>query len=225
VAARPLAVNGPVDDLAAELGLTRSDVLVATRWLILVEGSHDQVILEAFFEQELARARAWVVPMRGASQAEFTVRVRDLVTFSEARKRLVLDNIPTSATDLWELAKAHDAEGDRLAARRAMERLGRHLERECKDLAAAGVGALGARRLGRIDVVGLRARDITHYLPVHEFKPEATSWEQLWSQWRSGESHRDFKSWAGITTGRVRDVAYKYRDHVDPDLLRVIDGL
>ena len=227
VAARPFVVNGPLDELAIELGLTRSDLLLATRWLILVEGSHDQVVLETLFEHELARARAWVVPMHGGSQAEFHVRVRDLVTFSEARIRLVLDNIPAAATDLWEEARRHDADGDHLAARRAMGRLERLPQRECGFLAAAGIAALGAGRLGRIELVGLLARDITHYLPVHEFNPEATTWEELWKQWpaQSGASGRDFKSWAGITTPRVRDVAYKYRDHVDADLSRVIEGL
>ena len=48
--------------------------------------------------------------------------------------------------------------------------------------------ASAAERLDRVEVFGFRKRDIVHYLDVTLIKPGATSWDQLWNDFRAGSS-------------------------------------
>lgn len=57
-------------DLAGEAaGLTRSDLLQLTRGFLIVEGLHDQLVVDHFFGDELEAARVRVLAFRGASEA------------------------------------------------------------------------------------------------------------------------------------------------------------
>jgi predicted ATPase len=227
VAARPLTVDGPIDHVARELGITRSDLLLAVRWLVLVEGTHDQVILETLYGEQFKQARAMVVPMHGADHVEFSLRVRDLVVYSDARVRLVLENIPAEAQALWDEARALDADGLAADARRTLEQLGRRAEHECALLGAAGVAALAEHRLQRTELVGLPVRDITHYLPVTDFRPNAESWQQLWDTAPpdARASGKAFKKWAGITTKNVKASVESHKDDNFPELACVLEGM
>ena len=192
-----------------------------------MEGTHDQIVLETLYGAELRRARAVAIPMHGIPEAQFALRVRDLVVYSEARIRLMVDNISPAAAGLWAQAAEADARGDDKEARRRLEGLGKQGATECKDLAAAGIAALSEGRLGRIELIALSKRDIVNYLPVADFRTGAESWEQLWDDAppEARTSGRAFKNWAGVTTATVQASIDRNRDREFPEIGRVVEGL
>lgn len=199
------------------LGLDPSDLLQSYRVFLLVEGEHDQVMLETLFENELEEARIKVLPFRGVLDAVTIADAAVLFEFTAADLVVVVDHIrvPELPQD-WRRAQS--------AAKTSRESAVRHLKR-LKDAGHPDRGTAEARVLydlaerslerGRADRVHLDAlgqADIVDYLPVEHFVPGA-SWKELKKEWRKSDGDLSFKEWmahvkgAPITTETVRHSA------------------
>lgn len=82
---------GQLDGDLAGLGLTRIDWLQAVAGVILVEGKHDRLVLDAFFGPELAASRLQVLPLHGSDNAWALVESEFLGTIG-VPQWLLLDN-------------------------------------------------------------------------------------------------------------------------------------
>lgn len=221
-----------VDALAFELGIARADVLQATRAFIFVEGEHDLAVLRAVFGDTFRKRHAVVSAMRGAANVEAHLTAEHILTFSEAKIRVVLDKIGGLTAKEWAAACTAFEAGKATEARRLLDGLpkpGRG--REAEWLAEAGRVALERGWLDRIELVGLDKPDIIQYLPVEALVPGGGSWNDLVGEWRRSGAHtqEDFKAWikrskgASFNAKKLAEIAERLTDLAD--LPRVIEDL
>lgn len=230
VALSAIDTTAGVEGLVAQLGIARSDALLMTQTFVFVEGEHDLAMLMGRYADVLRDRRAVVQPMRGAKNVESYVLAEQILAYSDARIRVVLDRVGSPVTRQWSDARRAWDRGNAPLARRLIDKLGTRSDRESQWLCQAGLAAVNRGTLSRIDVVGLDRPDIINYLPVAEFVPDASSWKDLFDEWRAvGKPGPDFKLWlknskgAQINSARIRHLAARITDIGDLD--RVVDGL
>lgn len=190
-----------------ELGLTPSDLLRWPRVILLVEGLHDQVLLDHYLSSRLRAARIDVLVLRGGTRLPLTVDSQVLFEHTEAHVVGLVDN--ENAENLrttWERAQAASVQGD---TARAIEIVldGVPRERPESDFVRDWLTKALERGVdGRITPHALERADVIEYLPVSSLVPGATSWEELTSQHRHERetvrgTAKEFKSWLRITRG------------------------
>lgn len=188
----------------AELGLLPSDLLRWPRVILLVEGLHDEVLLDAFLGARLRDARVHVIPLRGGSKLPATVESRVLFEFTRAHLIGLVDNQRAAVlADTWASALEAAAQGDVEAATRiVLDGIGRS-ESEAVFITNWLTAALEKGLEGRISPYALELPDIIEYLPVDRLIPGANSWSAL-RDMHSAErlkaparTARDFKAWLG----------------------------
>lgn len=198
------------------LGLNPSDLLRLTRVFLLVEGLHDEVLLEHFLGEELRRARVKILPIRGGKKLAGTVDSRVLFDFTSAHLVAVLDNVRVEhVTEVWERAQHAAVRGDISLAKQIVEDEIRDDTSESGYLRSWLRRALDYGHAGRMTPLGLGAPDIIEYLPVERVVPKAASWEALHEQHRialdaSPKTLRSFKDW----------LSDRWRVRFNPDDLR-----
>lgn len=190
-----------VEGLTAQLGISRPDVLLTTRCFMFVEGDHDEAILRTVFGDTLRDRHVQLGVMNGASNVTAYITAQHLLTYSDARIRVVLDALGSAVTERWSLASAAFTDGDAAAARRHLEKVHQIGNREAKWLYEAGIAALERNQLDRVEVVGLALPDIMNYLPVQEFVPTATDWPTLFKESGSMGREGKFKDWLRKSKG------------------------
>lgn len=185
----------------SQLGLNPSDLLRLTRVFLLVEGMHDEVLLEHFIGDRLRRARAEIIPMHGGRKLATTVDSRVLFDFTDAHLVAVLDNLRAEhVTDVWARAQEAAVQGDPAAAKRIIE------EELSDDSGESGYLRAWLRRAldygiaARATPEGLGAADIVEYLPVERIVSSAESWAQLHLHHQearrvSEKTTKNFKEW------------------------------
>ncbi|MCA1678957.1 MAG: hypothetical protein LC777_08450, partial [Actinobacteria bacterium] len=110
----------------AALGLSPSDLMQMIRVLVLVEGKHDETVLDALFGDVLTRCRAYLVPLRGGSHLRSALNAAMLFDFTDAAVAIVLDNDPAGEIGrIWDEALGHAAISNSAAAVRCLSRLER----------------------------------------------------------------------------------------------------
>jgi hypothetical protein len=81
---------------------TQSDLLRRQRVILLVEGLHDQIVLEGLLGDELRRSRVHMVPIRGGRQLPAALESQLLFDFTDALIVPVLDNLSAEhVNDVW----------------------------------------------------------------------------------------------------------------------------
>lgn len=84
----------PLGDVRSQLevlGLRPSDLLGALRTVVLVEGTHDELVVASLIGDRLRDSRARVFPTRGSRQAAGTLESRVLCEWTKAQIVLLLD--------------------------------------------------------------------------------------------------------------------------------------
>jgi len=176
---RELDTTIGVEALTAEAGITRADALLAVRAFLFVEGEHELSVLSAMFGEVLQRRHIVMFAMRGAANIGGYVAAQELLTYSDATIRVVVDQMGSRAEAKWAEARAAFAEGDRDAASRAIHKLENMQGDRFNWLFNAARSALELGVLDRIELVVLGELDIIKYLPVGELVPGAASWDDL----------------------------------------------
>ena len=95
-----------VEQHAAQLGLTRADLIQLTRGALLVEGLHDRIVVESFFERELADAGVRILVLRGADNA-IALPDAELLHKLEIPLFLMLDNTSALHAELLNEGRMH----------------------------------------------------------------------------------------------------------------------
>lgn len=228
-ASRVRKLTDPTRATMAELGLTPSDLLRRQRVFVLVEGTHDQIVLEELLGAELRNARAEVLPLRGAKQLPATVDSQFLFDFTDAHVVVMLD-----ATDAAHVDRVWRETQERAAAT-GTERAGGYLrdslpgnQPELRWMREFLSKSVEANIAGRLTPFGLEAMDVVEYLPVDVLVPGAHSWSELRSAHSSSGTRKDFKSWlvatrrANFAPDRIREAA-RAMDEVPTEFVRLLD--
>jgi hypothetical protein len=169
----------------AQLGLSPSDLLGLYRIFLLVEGEHDEIVIQTLCGDFLDVARVKIIPMRGGRNLPGTVESQLLFDLSDAHLVAVLDSVRAEEISaVWseteslclteDVESAIDFLSQAFNRKRVMEHewIANWLSRAIKK----GVHA-------RMNPYGLAARDIIEYLPVDILVPKAgKSWAELRSE-------------------------------------------
>lgn len=191
----------PDREALEELGLVPSDLLRRHRAFLLVEGRHDQVILEFLVGRELDRLRVEILPLRGARNLPRTIESRVLFDFTDAQVVALVDNISAGEiTYAWHQAqRVAKVKGEESAGEILRSILGSS-SNERQWLAQWLSRALETGREGRVTPFGLERSDVIEYLPVERLVPRSSSWDDLHQEHEMDLSRRkncpkDFKKW------------------------------
>lgn len=220
-----LGTTSLTSETATQLGLTPSDLLQLTRVFVLVEGTHDEIVLNELIGADIQRAGGRIIPINGAAHARSIADARILFDATDAAVVFVIDNVNgPEALKIWDNATGRYLEGKRKEARAALAGLSRlGSGGEVVWLQALGERAIDAHVLHRIRPIGLLERDILCYLPVTKFVPGQVTWKQLESDYdkarAAGVTRDNFKSWLKTTRG-----AKFTREHVQ-DAAKSMDDL
>lgn len=188
-------------DALSGLGLNPSDLLRLTRVFLLVEGLHDEVLLDHFLGDRLREARIEMIPTRGGKRLAGTTDSRVLFDFTDAHVVALLDNTnATKIANTWGRAVEAAATGNTDQAKAIVVAGIGYEDGESQYLTTWLTRALDRGLAARLTPQGLEAADIIEYLPVQRIVPKATSWIQLREQHAteraSGKNApKDFKEW------------------------------
>lgn len=153
----------PGDD---NLGLTNADLLALTRVFVVVEGEHDEIVLNNLFGIELGRAQARILVLRGGKRAWSAAHAEWLLAISDAPMLVILDALAEDVVSgHWSEARRRYDAGDRDGAMTVLDELKRINEGEGGFLSSLGREALTLGVLDRIHAAGLSKDDILRYLP------------------------------------------------------------
>lgn len=195
------------------LGLRPSDLLQMNRVYLLVEGLHDEVLLQHYFASRLAEARVRVVPIRGATQLASTFDSQVLYHYTSAHIVVLLDNLQReSVSEGWAKAKAAALRGETAAAVeellhsiRTRDERGKRIDEAqfIVDWLRQGIEQGAA---GRLTPEGMSRADIIEYLPIERVITGYSSWDELRAEHQTEraskkESPSDFKRWLELRKG------------------------
>lgn len=186
--------------MANEFGLNRGDLLALTRVIVLVEGKHDEVILQEFIGSEIRNAGGWIAKINGASNAKSIAEAQFLLDFTDAVILFVTDNVEEGqANIIWQ--KAVKAARDKRPndARKFLGDLRQLQGYEVKWLIELGNRAVDRGVIHRIQVFGLSQPDILCYLDPKYFGLQDFQWDQLIGEHRNAKRNSltdlDLKAW------------------------------
>jgi hypothetical protein len=166
------------------------------RVFLLVEGAHEEAILDALFRDDLRSMRAQVLPARGASKFAAVFDSQLLFRYTDATVLVVIDNQSAQTIQsLWSEARAAAQVGD---VARATEQIRSALPKagsaENIFLQQFLTRAIEEGEHERVEVFGFSKRDITDYLPIEVFAP-FDSWDAARMQHAASGSKDAFKRW------------------------------
>lgn len=191
----------------SELGMSPSDLLGQLRNIVLVEGRHDEIVLEGLIGERLQASRSELLVLRGGSKLKHLAESAFLFKFTDARVVVVLDNLDyRHVKKIWDgaLTIARLRTADEAIAHVINGLPGRvNGESRAENIFLREFlsAALKLGRGDRIFPVGLTEPDIQHYLPVEHFVPGRT-WSSLYAEYQSINkddatrgSYKNYKDW------------------------------
>jgi CheY-like chemotaxis protein len=214
----------------ADLGLDPADLLQLTRVFLIVEGRHEQIILDAVLGEELEGLGARVLAMRGAASVSDVLTAQFLFEFTTARVVVVLDNpAGTDLAPVWREAVSLATEGQLDDAKKILlDRLNRRIH-EQRFVQEFGIKVLESIHMGRIDLFTMSVPDVLDLLPIRILAPgaPAESWAELRSHPDAPTESGRFKKWLEQFEFAEDEVtlrrAAESLDAVPSDLTRLLD--
>lgn len=164
----------------ASLGLVPSDLLRLTRVFVIVEGEHDEVLLDHFLGTRLRASRIELIVQHGARKLPHSVNSDVLFDHTAAKVVGLVDNERAAHLEAaWEEAKVR---AKAVSVDQAVKLLIEQIGSTTGEAQIVGKWLSETLRKGTMDRVfpqALEAADIVEYLPVNRFVRNATSWAQL----------------------------------------------
>lgn len=207
----------PTDlDALADLGLLPSDLLRRTRAFLLVEGAHDEALIDELFGDRLRRARVQILPLRGATKLAGTIDSRVLFDFTSAVLVALLDNQDIEEVrEAWRIALTDRATKPIEEVTSALADNLTSQNDETRFMREWLTSALRKGVEGRVLPYGLIAKDVIEYVPPGTLIDTDLSWQQLRAAHQEAVrstkgTPRDFKKWMELT----------YRVAITPQQLR-----
>jgi ABC-type molybdenum transport system ATPase subunit/photorepair protein PhrA len=214
----------------AAIGLRRSDVLLMTRAWLVVEGDHDEAVIDAWVGDELRKNLVRLIRMRGTHNALSILDSQLVFEATDARVYVVTDRTRASVVESFNklLAFATDAASDRGDIFRRLHAVIPQERRDSEEgkLLELALAAVRAGEAHRLTFAGLAKADIIEYLPADAFVP-GESWESLVRQRKTTDRRLPFKRWlakikgADVRTKALR-AAVDQADHVPADVLALL---
>lgn len=225
-----------LDKSSEDFGIAKSSLLGLTQLFIVVEGEHDQIILNEILGSNdlLYGLRVQVLPMRGTVNV---LRILDsrLLKYSDARVLVVADNglnevigsrLALAKDMLGENSDVHQIKGHVLKSQTPDD------TQEEKQLTHLIIDALEQNMLDRLSIFALSKGDIIEYLETSHFGLSKT-WSTLraehkkWVSQVQRGSKRDFKSFLRSVYGakfdaKTIDGAIKSLDKIHSDLVSLV---
>lgn len=207
-----------IGEESERLGVRPSDILTMTRVAVIVEGVHDQIVLEKCLANDLRESGAKVFAMRGTDNATALPDMQFLFDALDAPILVVVDNVTQSRIQpIWARANAAVLANNRKSAEKALQELSRRAtSKEEQVLAELGLRAIQIGRFSRIVPFGLERPDILDYLSPSHFNLDASEWQPYKDEWfltRAGRNSVSFKEFlrkthdAKINTDSVAQAA------------------
>jgi len=168
------------------LGLDSSEILGMIRAFLVVEGVHDQVVINRLIGNELGEARVAVVPMGGTHALKTVVDAHLIFDYTSAAVIIALDRLRIESTQLnWDMVKQLVRKGEVSNAYASLEEFKRRCEStEEKFLYEFLHLAIRSGKTHRVEVFGFSKPDILEYLPYKEFVKDGGSWGALKKDWK-----------------------------------------
>lgn len=192
-----------------DLGLNTSDLLPLYQAIILVEGAHEEQILDHFIGSELANLRIWVLPYRGVAKLPATLDSRILADHTDAILITVTDNLTRERVKTtWDRALQIDGLEGHAAARSHIQRQlptrNRGGTSETEQYAEFMIAALRHGARDRLEPYATQDPDILFYLPISQFTDSGVTWAQLKRDHarhkaQNRNTPNDWKKWATST--------------------------
>lgn len=218
------------------LGLAPSDLLRWPRVFLLVEGVHDQTLLEVFIGERLRRARVEIIPIHGARNLAGSVDSQVLFDHTRAHVVALLDKMRgEDVRSAWVAALTLERQGDIDGALELVVSRIRDKTDESGHLVSWLTAALRRGMSDRISPAGLELADVIEYLPVQRFVSRAADWESLHEEHLAARQNpkksvpSDFKKWlisrhhVDLSLDNLRDIAQNL--NVPKEFLRLMDEL
>jgi hypothetical protein len=198
-----------IRSLAGRLGVAVSDIAAMWKVVLLVEGTHDKIVIEAFCPEIASQLGVRIQCLQGTHGLSHIAEGRLLFDVTDAIFLVVADNAESAwlshlITGLRSRKEPRQQHGFLESERKG------HGSSEERQLVELLSGAIDSGRLDRFDVFGFKERDIVRYLPVDRVDPSATSWDALTRQFLR-ETNRTrfgkgdgaaFKQWVNTRTNR-----------------------
>lgn len=246
------SIERPNLEEAEQFGVPPIELLQLVRVVVLVEGVHDQWVLEELFGEELRNAGAYVIPIRGAKKLVGAADANLLFNFTDAHVAVMLDAVDQDRVEKW-WGRALEAKltGDSLDVVNELlqkikgNRKRKHeqnVEMEYQWLIEFCQAAISKDREHRIAFSLLRKKDIEFYLDPRHFLTgidpgdPIPTWESLIAEHeraKSTEGAPNFKKWLEASGranfGRANwETACREIDSIHPDLVdtfsRILDA-
>jgi hypothetical protein len=205
--------NRTGDLLAASL--RPSDLVGTYRGFVLVEGSHDAMLINHFNGDELLERRVKVVSASGGMNFAGFISSGLLFDFSTAPLLIAVDNIPNERLErAWSRVTSSfeqsTSRSDRAKVRQALSESDDDLPpgiTEHKFIRETMKRVLESGQHRRVSFFGFTQPDIVMYLPYESFGL-SRSWQSLWAEWSSMSSSSRrrfefaFKNWTPLVDSR-----------------------
>jgi energy-coupling factor transporter ATP-binding protein EcfA2 len=159
--------------IARDLGATRGDLLAGISALLIVEGTHDQLVLDTWFGPQLRAAGVVTIPMRGTEHLSSVLALDFVHRF--------MDVPPTIMLDFTDAARVRNGTGKTREERKLVELIEQARERGFE-----------------FKIIGLRQPDIVCYLngtAVQRLFPTFPGWETVIEQFKRLRPRPAFKTW------------------------------
>ncbi len=197
-------------DWALEMGFTRGEFLMMTRYFLFVEGPHDEILLREFFGDSLSRNGVRVIPLHGLDRAK---SLADAELISEL-------NIPFGVL-------ADNLESDRKSYESSqINRLIREVELKGREVDIFGLSASDILDYLPYEVVSKRCSK-----EFNGWSEARLAYSSL--QQKKGEKKLGFKSWVqqeyglSLTREDIQVMAYEtaVRGLIPNEMVEVIDSV
>lgn len=176
-----------IESSSARLGLTRGDMMLMMKAVIVVEGLHDKYVLEALIGDQLDQQLAKVIPMHGGIHAASLAEAEFLFLASDAAMIVVLDNTSHDlSSSFWKKIQEKVARGEIGIAHELASELKNQLSTsEGRYIYQLIMLAIENDCMNRIHLFGLGQPDVICYLEAIDLLQRgAPDWATLTDRWR-----------------------------------------
>ena len=182
--------------ISERLGLTPAALVNLTSIFVLVEGPHDELILQHYFDELRQKYRIQVLPMVGTRGIKDLATSDFLFTATSSPIAIIVDNGKQGSIDkLMSRLRSTNNQSERFSI--AHHYLSEFNSKEMKEIYGLIQQAIKADRLDRIHPCALGEGDILRYLPMEYICPKFKSWSDLDNEFLVVQGRSFFKEGDG----------------------------
>jgi energy-coupling factor transporter ATP-binding protein EcfA2 len=169
----------------SQLGIEPSEMLQMIRAFLVVEGVHDQVVIEGLLGDELDNARVRVVPMGGTHALNSVVDAQLMFDYTSAVVVIALDRLRLQRVELnWNETRDLVRQGQVRGAYKSLKTFKERSQTSEEEFLYEFLElAIKKSKTDRVEVFGFAKPDILQYLDAQEFVEGEESWDALVRDW------------------------------------------